>query len=110
MVIDIPTPFRYNHREGGKLMNRTIIDLYLGNIYPAEKEYPKTSEYGKLNLEQAELYERIEKALPKDEKKLIEDFSQYALELSSIHAKNMFTEGFRIGMRLAAEAFTDDKK
>lgn len=40
-------------------MNRTIIELYLGNIYPAEKDYPKTSEYGKLNLEQAALYERI---------------------------------------------------
>ena len=91
-------------------MNRTIIDLYLGNIYPAEKEYPKTSEYGKLNIKQSELYERIEKSLPKDDRKLIEEFTQYALELSSMHAKNMFTEGFRIGMRLAAEAFTDEKK
>ncbi len=91
-------------------MNRTITELYLGNIYPADKEYPKTSEYGRLNMKQSELYERIEKMLPKDERKLIEEFTQYALELSSMHAKNMFTEGFKIGMRLAAEAFSDEKK
>lgn len=71
-------------------MNSTITDLYLGNIQPFDKRYPRSSEYGKENARQYELYLKLEAVIPEESRALLEEYAKSAVELGSIQVRDMF--------------------
>ena len=89
-------------------MQKTIEDLYYGNISPSEQFHPTIRGY-----------KRKKQALLKCENAFMSDLSQAQIEkfqdivlrqaeLSSIELTQTFVDGFRLGMRLAQEAFCCD--
>lgn len=90
-------------------MNSTITDLYLGNIQPFDKSYSRSSEYGKENAQQSELYLKLEAVIPEESRSLLEDYAKSAVELGSIQARDMFVEGFKLGARLMTEVLANEK-
>lgn len=90
-------------------MNSTIRDLYLGNIQPFDKSYPRSSEYGKENARQSELYLKLEAVIPEESRSLLEEYAKSAVELGSIQARDMFVVGFRLGSHLMTEVFANEK-
>lgn len=90
-------------------MNSIITELYLGNIQPFDKSYPRSSEYGKENARQSELYLKLEAVIPEESRELLEEYAKSAVELGSIQARDMFVEGFKLGSRLMTEVFANGK-
>ncbi len=90
-------------------MNSTITDLYLGNIQPFDKSYPRSSDYGKENARQSELYLKLEAVIPEESRSILEEYAKSAVELGSIQARDMFVEGFKLGARLMTEVLANEK-
>ncbi len=86
-------------------MQKTIEDLYYGNISPNEQLKPKVRGYQRkkqalLQSENAFLSELIQAHAEKYQELMFQQ-----AELSSIELTQTFVDGFRLGMRLAFESF-----
>ena len=88
-------------------MKRTLIDLWYGNIDPQEQApiNPQVPDLLKL-LERN--HDALSKTLNDDQKELLEKYQSCADEISGFCERDSFIYGFRLGMRLAIEALTED--
>ena len=86
-------------------MESIIEELFYGNITPSERSYRRTGEYAHIlqlvTLNEEELTETLTEA----QKVTFEKFKDSTSEISSMTEVTAFTLGFKLGLRLTAEAF-----
>ena len=88
-------------------MKRTLIDLWYGNIDPQEQAQANPQVPDLLKLLERN-HDALNKTLNDDQKELLEKYQSCADEISGFCERDSFIYGFRLGMRLAIEALTED--
>lgn len=86
-------------------MESIIEELYYGNIAPSEHSYRRTGEYAHILKIVARHEEKLTETLTEAQKETFEKFKDGTSELSSMTEVTAFTIGFKLGLRLTAEAF-----
>ena len=88
-------------------MKRTLIDLWYGNIDPQEQAQANPQVPDLLKLLERN-HDALSKTLNDDQKEILEKYQCCADEISGFCERDSFIYGFRLGMRLAIEALTDE--
>ncbi|MBO5042577.1 MAG: hypothetical protein J6D87_06385 [Clostridia bacterium] len=88
-------------------MKRTLIDLWYGNIDPQEQAQANPQVPDLLKLLERN-HDALNKTLNDDQKEILEKYQSCADEISGFCERDSFIYGFRLGMRLAIEALTDE--
>ena len=86
-------------------MESIIEELYYGNITPAERSFCKTGEYAHILQLVTRNEEKLTERLTQAQQETFEKFKDGTSELSSMTEVTAFTIGFKLGLRLTAEAF-----
>ena len=86
-------------------MSGTIDELYYGNITLSEQEYRRSSEHAHVLQLVTRSEEKLLETLTGAQKETFEKFKDNTSELSSLTEVTAFTLGFKLGLRLTAEAF-----
>ena len=86
-------------------MESIIAELFYGNITPSERSYCKTGEYAHILQLVTRNEEKLTETLSEAQKETFEKFKDGTSELSSMTEVAAFTIGFKLGLRLTAEAF-----
>ena len=86
-------------------MESIIAELFYGNIAPSEHSYRRTGEYAHILKIVARHEEKLTETLTEAQKETFEKFKDGTSELSSMTEVTAFTIGFKLGLRLTAEAF-----
>ena len=86
-------------------MKKTLTELWYGNVIPHEhkRDYsPHLTELAKRNRT------ALVATLNDEQKELLEKYEGSADEISGFCERDSFIYGFRLGMRLAIEALSDE--
>lgn len=86
-------------------MESIIAELFYGDITPSERSYCKTGEYAHILQLVTRNEEKLTETLSEAQKETFEKFKDGTSELSSMTEVTAFTIGFKLGLRLTAEAF-----
>ena len=86
-------------------MESIIAELFYGDITPSERSYCKTGEYAHILQLVTRNEEKLTETLSEAQKETFEKFKDGTSELSSMPEVTAFTIGFKLGLRLTAEAF-----
>ena len=86
-------------------MESIIEELYYGNITPSERSFRRTGEYAHILQLVIRNEEKLTETLTEAQKKTFEKFKDNTSEISSMTEVTAFTLGFKLGLRLTAEAF-----
>ena len=90
-------------------MESIIEELYYGNITPSERSFRRTGEYAHILQLVTRNEENLTETLTEAQKETFEKFKDGTSELSSMAEITAFTLGFKLGLRLTAEAFVDGR-
>ena len=90
-------------------MQSIIEELYYGNVLPFERRTPKGGEYPRIVKHMSRNEESLIETLTEAQKEIFEKFKANQAELNSIDEVTSFAIGFKLGLRLAAEAFVSAK-
>ena len=85
-------------------MESIIQELYYGNITPSEHGYCRTGEYAHILKLVARNEEKLAETLTEAQKETFEKFKDGTAELNGMMEVTAFTIGFKLGLRLTAEA------
>ena len=85
-------------------MQTTIRALWNGELYPCETPLPDTAQTRELTKLIESLTQRLSDRLDDTEKDLFEKFTQAQDERFDVIMEHIFTEGFCLGAKIAAEA------
>ena len=85
-------------------MSSIIEDLYYGNIPLSERGFCRTGEYAHVLQLAARNEEELTKTLTEAQKEIYGKFKDNTSELTSMTEVTAFTLGFKLGLRLTAEA------
>lgn len=89
------------------MKKETIIDLYYGNLNPMDQEMLEKEEY----LEHSDCFmkgiDRLAEKLPDDLKEELRKLCDEEMKADEILHRDGFCKGFRLGLRLAAEAYSE---
>lgn len=88
-------------------MSSIIEDLYYGNIPLSERGFRRTSEYAHVLQLAAGNEEKLTETLTEAQKETFGKFKDNTPELTSMAEITAFTIGFKLGLRLTAEAYVD---
>ena len=88
-------------------MNSIIEDLYYGNSPLSEQGFRRTGEYAHVLQLAARNEEKLIGTLTEAQKETFGKFKDNTSELTSMTEVTAFTLGFKLGLRLTAEAYTD---
>ena len=86
----------------------TIQDLYYGRISPYEMSISTTPEYQKLKALANKNEDLLREALSDEQKELLEKLIECITDISSISERDMFINGFRLGMKLMIDVMKGD--
>ena len=86
-------------------MESIIEELYYGNITPSERSFRRTGEYAHILQLVTRNEEKLTETLTEAQKETFEKFKDSTSEISSRNEVTAFTLGFKLGLRLTAEAF-----
>ena len=86
-------------------MESIIEELYYGNITPSERSFCRTEEYAHILQLVTRNEEKLTETLTEAQKEIFEKFKDSTSEISSMTEVTVFTLGFKLGLRLTAEAF-----
>lgn len=84
-----------------------IEDLFYGNICPCEKSLTRGSEYSHLLNLAVKNEDKLSKLLSPQQKEAFEKVKECMTDMNNILEKEAFIDGFRLGMKLMAEAVYD---
>ena len=89
-------------------MRRILEEFYRGNIGPNERAFVKDDPYANTmpTLDQNEAY--LNERLEGKEKEAFTAFSAAQAALNTLTAEDEFITGFRLGMRMALAALSDN--
>ena len=90
-------------------MHSIIVELYYGNVLPFERRAPKSGEYPRIVKHMSRNEESLIETLTEAQKETFEKFKANVAELNGIEEATTFAIGFKLGIRLAAEAFVAAK-
>ena len=86
----------------------TLENLYYGNIFPADKNIKRGSEYSKLINLSVRNEEKLVPTLSKEQKVIFEKYKDCVTEMTSIAEKEAFIQGIKLGLKIIAETFLTD--
>ena len=86
-------------------MESIIEELYYGNIAASERSCRRSGEYAHILQLIARHEEKLTETLTEAQKESFEKFKDTTSELSGMTEVTAFTIGFKLGLRLTAEAF-----
>lgn len=86
-------------------MESIIEEMYYGNITPSECSFRRTGEYAHILQLITRNEKKLTETLTEAQKKTFEKFKDNTSEISSMTEVTAFTLGFKLGLRLTAEAF-----
>ena len=87
---------------------KIIEDLYYGRIAPYEMSISATPEYQKLKALADRNEDLLRESLSDKQKELLEKLIETVTDISSISERDMFINGFRLGMKLMMDVMTDE--
>ena len=88
-----------------------LHELYIGNVSPHDMRTVKTEEYRELTKEFFAIEERLKAELNKEQWKLHEKSCELMLLREAITQEQLFTYGFKLGVKIMLEVINaDDKK
>ena len=90
-------------------MEKTIRELFYGNIYPCEKCGTKNSEIKDLTGKLSEYRESLCRELTDKQKEALEKYDDLLGEISSLFNEEFFVEGFMLGAKIIKEALEQNK-
>ena len=85
---------------------QTISELWYGNIHPFEQCTYGDKRVKELMKLAARNHEELEKSLTEKQKEILEKLEECLNEMHDYSEQDAFSYGFRLGVRLMAEAFT----
>ena len=86
-------------------MESTIQELYYGNIPLSDRDFKKNSEYAHILQLVSRHEESLMSTLTEAQKEIFEKFKDGTAEIEGMTEVAAFTIGFKLGLRLTAEAF-----
>ena len=99
--------FVCSEKEQVKQMN-TIQDLYYGRISPYEMSISTTPEYQKLKALADKNEDLLRETLSDEQKELLDKLTECITDISSISERDMFINGFKLGMKLMIDVMKDE--
>ena len=95
--------------RSGEISNMsTIQDLYYGRISPYEMSISATPEYQKLKALADRNEDLLRESLSDEQKLLLDKLIESVTDISSISERDMFINGFRLGMKLMMDVMTGE--
>ena len=91
--------------QGGDEMKNIIEELWNGERGPQDTLVDNNPHYKKLQQRQSRNKTELLEILSEEQKEKLEKYCDTTLEMNSVSEREAFTAGFKIAMRLAAEAF-----
>lgn len=88
-------------------MRSIIEELYYGNVTPCDRDIVKGGTYSHLLHLITRNENDLMQTLTQAQQETFEKFKDCASELTSMTEVTAFTIGFKLGLRLTAEAYTD---
>ena len=90
-------------------MKKTILDLWYGNTDPQEhkNDDPRIKDLLKLAARNSG---ELSDTLNDKQKELLEKYSDTVYELHTLNERSIFVYAFRLGMRLAFEALSEEQE
>ena len=85
-------------------MQSIIEELYYGNVIPFERRMPKCDEYSHIMKLLTRNEEELLKTLTETQQETFQKFKANLAELNGIDEATTFAIGFKLGVRLVAEA------
>ena len=99
--------FVCSEKGQGKQMS-TIQDLYYGRISPYEMSISTAPEYQKLKALADKNEDLLRETLSDEQKELLDKLIESVTDISSISERDMFINGFRLGMKLMIDVMKDE--
>ena len=87
---------------------KIIEDLYYGRIAPYEMNISATTEYQKLKALADRNEDLLRQTLSDEQKELLEKLIEFVTDISSISERDMFINGFRLGVKLMIDVMQDE--
>ncbi|MEK3703220.1 DUF6809 family protein [Paenibacillus sp. FSL R7-0198] len=85
-------------------MGSILEQLYYGNLRPEENIVPKDAEYRSINKEITAYIDKFQKRLSEEDFKQLEVLFDKMDQVHSIHSKEAFASGFKIGTLIMIES------
>ena len=93
----------------GQVSSMKIIeDLYYGRISPYEMSISATTEYQKLKAQADRNEDSLRESLSDEQKELLDKLIETVTDISSISERDMFINGFRLGVKLMIDVMQDE--
>ena len=86
-------------------MSSTIEELYYGNIPLSERDFKRNSAYAQVLKLTAQNEEKQTEMLTESQKETFQKYKDCTSELEGMTEVTTFALGFKLGLRLTAEAF-----
>ena len=87
---------------------KIIEDLYYGRIAPYEMNISATTEYQKLKALADRNEDLLRESLSDKQKELLDKLIETVTDISSISERDMFINGFRLGVKLMIDIMKDE--
>ena len=87
---------------------KIIEDLYFGRISPYERNISATPEYQKLKTLADRNENLLRESLSDEQKELLDKLIESVTDISSISERDMFINGFRLGIKLMIDVMQDE--
>lgn len=84
-----------------------LDELYEGNIYPAEIEHNKNSQYSEIKKIYLEDSKQLQVLLNSQEKEIYEKTLESLFSLNYLSEKENFIRGFRLGAKLMLDVLKE---
>ncbi len=88
-------------------MRKILEDFFYGKLYPYEKVVPQKPEYLNTHNKISEIEETLKSKMQAEDYKLIERIECLFGESSTLYGESCFSYGFKIGILLMCEVFSD---
>ena len=87
---------------------KIIEDLYFGRISPYEMNISATPEYQKLKALADRNEDLLRESLSDEQREMLEKLIETVADISSISERDMFINGFRLGIKLMIDVMQDE--
>ena len=87
---------------------KIIEDLYYGRISPYEMSISAAPEYQKLKAFADRNEDLLRESLSDEQKELLDKLIESVTDISSISERDMFINGFRLGIKLMIDVMQDE--
>ncbi len=89
-------------------MENMIAELWYGNVDPRNQKGHNEGTIRRATVLAERNYERLSEGLNEEQRERLARYAQSYLELLSEESVDAFVKGFSLGMRLTAQAYTQD--